>query len=1103
MKRDQGPSQFTQADLPFDAGPPKESGSLADADVRRQAREALDRSQLVEASAGTGKTTTLVDRILSLVLTGGVPLPEIAAMTFTEKAAGEIKQRIGNAIEKNLSKAPDSEVLLAARRDLPRAEVGTIHSFAARLIRERPVEAGVDIDFRAPDEAVAGELLDETFDEWVDLEARDESSPLVSLLRAGSPLSDVKRLARELFVQRLVLESASVPRDALGDLRAELVDLAAEFEQILFETPSEHLSSSRAKKITQIRKELRQALEADPAALCSFWRPTLDFSGAGAKIWSAETDARVERARSRLRKLVDRMATFPFEPVLLGLVDRLRESLFVKIEEAKRRRAFLDFDDLLLYARNLLRSSPAAREHFRLRWKAIVVDEFQDTDPVQAEIVFRLAAGEPQDETSWKHLRPRPGALFLVGDPKQSIYRFRRADVETFREARDRFDEKDRLTLAANFRSTPEVLNFVNAVGERLLVDAPATPWEIGYSGLAAGKEHECPRPKPVLLLPPEPPEGEPDVEDEAQSELEARAVARFLLSRRGRDFERFSDVAVLVTRNNRVTKFHEVFRVFGIPAALEGGQEFFRREENAAIVAALRAVDDPSDAISLVATLKSFLFGIADTKLLDAKECGVRFDVREPLPPGSPLAEPFALLLELHRARHERPLRETLLHLLTSRSAFLCLQAGAVPNPIQGVANAERFLLVARQLDAEGLSFKKAVARLTSLLSAEKPEPRAFAEGEDAVRLMTLYAAKGLQFRVVVVADMGLKELERSDRIESFVLDRPDGEWGATLRLGGSTIRTPGYSRILEGDRKRQKAEAKRSLYVALTRAERLLVLSCFRNLKRKKDGSVSDDIHKTALSGIAWAIPRCCELGELDPSLSGVVEVVEGDVSAPPETSTRPLAVLRPAPELDEELAHVHAIRDLARATSARRLRRAGERSEETPSLEDVPRLERESAPASRALRIGVAVHGLMERMLDPASPRTDEAAALRVAGADLDDAERAEALRLARRLLEDPIVTRAHEARRRFVELPILYREPATATLVEGKIDLLFEEDDGWVVVDWKTDRVDSPADLAAHTEAYREQLAAYEAGLRAALGPDARIRESRLVFARAKA
>ncbi len=1083
--------------------------TLPDAADRARAETEASSSFLVEAGAGTGKTRTLIRRILTLVLERDVPLGRIAAMTFTEKAAGELKTRLREQLDEVLAggAAPErTKRALRARFDLEAAEISTIHSFCSRLLRERPVEAGVDPDFAAGDELLAADLADETFAGWFDREVRRGDGPVADALRAGADPAAIRDLSTELYGARLILDRAKLPMDANEEARETLDAAIAAFEEAQGSLSSRKPGAEQAGQLLQFLDRLRDVRKALVAGAVPLPLPESIRLTTG---WPVEARERIKAARLVLKPLEDLLPALPLVPKLTALVEEMRRSFFPEIEAAKRKRGVLDFDDLLLRARDLLRDSRAAREHFRGRFDTLVVDEFQDTDPVQAEIVMRLAAPPAPQSDDWTVLTPEPGRIFLVGDPKQSIYRFRRADVETYGEARERVARL--LRLSTNFRSAGPLLEFVNAVGPALL-PAPvgSPPWMVPYSDLSAGPGTK-PGPSPgVLFLAPPPPEPategaasgeeakEDAEEDEGQlrvHEQEARAVANLLLSRFAGGDRPWSRIAVLVPRHSAIDFLQTAFREAGIPFVLEGGKSFYRREEVAAVIAALSAIDDPGDAVSVVAAFKSVLFSASDLELLEAAESGLRFDDLPAFPEGSPLRTAASLLLRLHDRRHDRPLAETLLDLLLSTQALAAAENEAVVNPLQAAANLERLLVLARDLDREGLSFREAVARLRRRTEEDGPEPAARAEEDDAVRLMTLHKAKGLEFPVVVLADLGLKEQKRRGPRASVVCEKAGGRFGVRLRFGAVRVGTARLSEVEKGDEMRQEAETRRLLYVGLTRAKERLVVSWFRRRVLLKSGDLSDGLPKSYLAPLA-------RFEKPSPDLAALVEVVPADLSVPRARKKRPSAA--PAVDVSGEMATAESRLERARGTASRALRRAGEKDAALAfTHEDAEPADRDDAP-DRARRIGVAVHAAMESLLARAArpdALTAEAAVASACEALFED-ERREVAALVEDLLGSAVVSRAFASPRRFVELPLLYIDVDLPgkPLVEGKIDLLFDESDGWQIVDWKTDRIATPADRLAREELYAPQLHAYELGLRKLLGPEAVVKKGLLVFAR---
>ena len=1084
---------------------------IPDQAERDLAIQGYERHQIVEASAGTGKTTTLISRILEAVKTGDALLSQIAAMTFTEKAAAEMKVRLREALDDaiaNEGRAEFRPALLKARASVESAEISTIHSFCAGLLREQPVAAGVDPDFGATDSSLAKGLLSEEFPAWLNRQAADPASAAARAIRAGAHPARILELALELLGERALLDGTALPTDALGEARQEIDALIELFEEALDSVAPPAREDKKTLQVISGLADLRAVRALDlPAAAA--WTPStkFDFRSGSRKAHDEEVLALLNACKDGFRELTGRLRDLPKEAILAELVVSLQGDLLAWVEEEKRRAGLLDFDDLLLRARDLLRSHEAMRTYFRDRYRTFVVDEFQDTDPVQAEIVLRLAAGEPQDGDAWKEAELTGSPLCLVGDPKQSIYRFRRADVETYRRARERYDEEARIPLRTNFRSDARILEYVNALLEPVMVEDPEAPWEIGYAPLEPNPNRPLSTvERPVVHLLPPPPgelaalEGPAPVDEEddgqereespALAQQEARAVANYLRGLHGAfPCERWSDVAVIVHRNDAIDRLQEALSEAGIPAILEGGRSFYKREETAAVAAALRAIDDPGDGVAVVATLKSFLFGLSDVDLLEAGP----FEEWDRVPPASSVGQALGLLRELHARRHRRPCHETLADLLARRLAFCSVAGGAVVNEVQGAANLERLLALARDLERERPTFREAVDRLALRAESDEGEPRAWAEDHDAVRLITIHKAKGLEFNVVVLADLGLKTRSRSP---SLFHDRADGEFGVSLRFGDRAVKTPGATRLLGAYESRSLAEQKRFLYVALTRAKEMLVVSWFRPFTSGKKG-ITDQIGKTLLGPIA-------PFERPDAPLDRFVELLAADVRPPARPAEAETDGDEECRDVETAVEAARFLLERARDGAARDLRRAGEKPSEGFRLsrpEDLPPPERDDERQGRAVRVGIAVHEAMERLLSSDGP-LPLGGAIEAASSALAPDERVEAERLARKLAVLPIVARALSARRRFVELPILFRdgEGDGAPLVEGKIDLLFEEPEGYVVVDWKTDRIGEPGIRTLREKLYAPQLEAYARGLGVLLGPAARVKETLLVFAR---
>jgi ATP-dependent exoDNAse (exonuclease V) beta subunit len=450
---------------------------FADAEDRRRIQEEFDDTLFVEAAAGTGKTTALVGRIVALLRAGVGSLDRVVAVTFTEKAAGEMKLRLRSEIEKARPKATPKERnrLNRALEELELARIGTIHSFCGDLLHERPIEAGIDPLFEVAAEDEARALADEAFDSWFETMLADPpegvrrmlrrrsggNSPREQLRTAMQALRDHRDFPtpwrRQTFDRDRAIDVLMTELSALGELAAKS------------SWPDDYLARNLAEisrfveeeaRLTTVRGRDYDGLEADLRGVARRWKwhwkgsPRTRFGG----VSRDEVLARRDQAKASLDAFI-RASDADLAPLLHAAL----QTPIGAYEVLKTKSGRLDFLDLLIKARDLVRSNAAVRHELQHRYSHFFVDEFQDTDPLQAEILMLLAADD-SNETNWRTVRPIPGKLFLVGDPKQAIYRFRRADVALYEEVKERLRRlgAEMLQLTTSFRAPPSIQSFVN-----------------------------------------------------------------------------------------------------------------------------------------------------------------------------------------------------------------------------------------------------------------------------------------------------------------------------------------------------------------------------------------------------------------------------------------------------------------------------------------------------------------------------------------------------------------------------------------------------------------------------------------------------------------
>jgi ATP-dependent exoDNAse (exonuclease V) beta subunit len=843
---------------------------LEDDKDRTRLRDDLAHSYIVEAAAGTGKTTELVARIVNVLKSNRATIDDIVAVTFTEKAAGELKLRLREDLETAREGATGEE---RARLDqalayLEEARVSTIHGFCADLLRERPVEARVDPQFQVLTDEQASRMYDVAFEAWLQDQLREPGEGVRRSLRRSARRSFGTEIDEDGPVERLRRAGRSLLdwRDHSAQWRRDAFDRGGEISRIVEQVLA---FADLASNPSWDRDPLY--VDAMPARTCAaairgglvplddldgleallidlhhnrqFAKP---HKGGGAGYSRRQTRAAVWDARQRLFETLGDFERRANADLAAALHIDLQASLD-RYQALKAAEGALDFVDLLLEARTLLRDDAEVRRTFRTRLTHLFIDEFQDTDPLQAEILI-LLSGDPDKDTvspvRWEDVHPRPGALFIVGDPKQSIYRFRRADVGTYQKVCEWLEQRGarRAELTTSFRATPALQRLVNAAFEPLMT-GDAVTLQPNYVRLTPSRK-DVDQPS-IVALPVPRPYGSRNVTRTAIEDSLPDAVGAFLhwlfresgwtVTERSRvtgEPERLEicprHVCLLFRRftsfNQDVTRpYVQAMEARDIPHLLVGGKSFHDREEVETVRAALTAVEWPDDELSVFAALRGALFAIGDDLLLEYRHHFRRFhpyQVPEHLTARLALVgDALTLLRTLHQRRNRRPVADTLSDLLAETRGHVAFALR--PGGEQALANVLHVADLARRYEAEGgLSFRGFVETLSEAARrSEAPEAPILEDGSDGVRLMTVHKAKGLEFPVVVLVDITCK-LSR-DTADRYL--NPDRNLCA-LRLAGWAPVDLLDHEPLEVDR--DKHEGNRLAYVAATRARDLLVV-------------------------------------------------------------------------------------------------------------------------------------------------------------------------------------------------------------------------------------------------------------------------------------
>ncbi|HOW28184.1 MAG TPA: UvrD-helicase domain-containing protein [Elusimicrobiota bacterium] len=843
-----------------------------DADSRERARFLLTRNVVVEAGAGTGKTTLLTDRILSLLLAGGdggpgIEITRLAAVTFTEKAAGEIKLRLSNRLadmlsvlrgrslpEKRRREAEEwlrelkshygkqflrmESVSEAALQNLDRAQIGTIHHFASHLLKLFPVEAGVSPRFEVDDGPVFDDIFEEEWARWLDQEL-SLNAPRRNLwleILDIVPLDDLEGMAR-------VLAREGARQGELGMTSGMIAALEA-FAERFRRIPAGKPVPARGSRILESFEEVSAHLDRTIGSVGRPVRVSEEFSAArfAKKAWPGNWERSTEE-EDYLRgvRLADQMSAEAETVVrkavslLLPIADHVREKY--------GRLGYLDYDGLLTKARALVRDRVDVRQELKERFKALVIDEFQDTDPVQGEIL--LFIGEQADSRArrWQDIRIQPGKLCVVGDPKQSIYRFRGADLRAYEQfvglLRDHGAEK--CILQTNFRSHSGLLDPINAIFKNIMAEKkelqpayhaihPKDPGQTVPAGLSA-----------ELVLVRDPSGPHQRITSESARRAEARWMARWIRAHclpvspdaselpLGR--YRYRDVAVLLRTTTPLGIYLEAFKEHDIPYAVESDRYFYQTQEIVDFLNLLRVLDDPSDEISLVGLWRSPLVLLTDADVTALCRSGAVSYEKDPparvtlSSPGKSRLREFNRMMRRLRADVGRVSLDKLVASVLNDS-FLIEQCATAYHREQTVSN----LLKLARLALESCQ-NRAFTLKEFIQSALQSSKGALDEGEspladehlDAVRILTIHKAKGLEFPVVMLPNLSGGSGGRG-RKRISIADWSRGTVG--LRLPKANVADMAMALMEEEEAERQRHELTRLFYVAMTRAREHLVL-------------------------------------------------------------------------------------------------------------------------------------------------------------------------------------------------------------------------------------------------------------------------------------
>ena len=1021
----------------------------------REQRAAIEAPGVVfvSAGAGTGKTTVLVERYVRAVCERGLDIESILVITYTERAAGELWSRI---------RARLAEL---GRHDLARgldgAWISTIHGFCHRLLKAHPFAAGIDPRFRVLDESQARVIQSEAFQQALSEYCAGRDAERLRVLSTYG----ARGLRRIVTSAYETLRSAGRPLELALPGESTLAERVRELREAASCLLGDLGAAEPAREVVERLVEL---LEPTPPS-----EQLLDLGGYSARGRERERFETYEEARRNVeRAALDELARRDRD-----LLQELLSAFAGTYRAAKDRESALDFDDLQLYARDLLRDHDEVRERERWRLRSIMVDEFQDTNRLQCELIDLLADDE----------------LFFVGDEFQSIYRFRHADVEVFRERRDQTGGV--LALTENYRSRPEVLDVINHL------------FSADFGGsfhplTAAGRFPDPAFGAAVELL-------VTDKQSYKDSgvhwrKAEARHVARRVCELVDAGEASPGEIVLLFAAGTDARLYEEELRQVGLPTFRATGRDYYSRQQVVDLLAYLRLLQNRYDDEALVNVLASPFVGVSNDALVLLRRAAGRrplfTGLERSLPEG--LDERDARLFQAFRQRYDRLVE----HAERTSLERLCeqivvehdydLAVLAQPDGRRRYANLRKLARLARSYedlrgrDSEG--FVRFVREQDSV-GASELEAVAEEEDTDVIRLLTIHAAKGLEFKVVVVADAGRDTLRGWG---DEVLCLPDGRLGFKVAhpSTGKRIASTVYDEVKQAEDESERAERRRLYYVAMTRAVDRLIVS----------GSIDPARAGESETPIGWVLERLGpqeleqaeDLVEIDRDGARLLLRLDRFAPAPAastEAEQRPTEQLAlftpgepmpvrldvpPLPELEAVPAPpAHRIRRLSYSALAL-FERCSYRfyAERIAGVRPAPMRSGTGEGGLAATELGDAVHALLEDvdLRDPRVPDDLEARVrARYAQTTTDEIERIGALVVA--YCESELAARVASLPDAAAERPFAFEHDDV--LFHGRLDVLHLAGRSALVVDYKTNALGERSPEEVVDEDYRLQRLVY--------------------------
>lgn len=1052
-----------------------------DQDARDAAVKNIDQTTFIAAGAGGGKSTTLVLRLIERLLDQKSPidLSNIAAITFTERAGNELRERVRAKLIEMNELQPNTK-LQQALDDLDSATIGTIHSFAKQILSRYPIESGLPLEFSILDDSGSKRMVEELSREVLDSFIKEYvPTDELAAFKKDLSINQLQNVVKEVYKQQHRLDDLHFqevefedPRKAIESLSKSVSDCMDfdEFDKSL-------LTPGYFKKVEEGFNEFFALIDAGDFSIESVHA----FQVAYKKIMAPD-QKRPQNAQlsSKLKeKLDENFFTF----LLFSLRNEavVRQALShswtaVKQNLSKRVSAgLITFDELLLLVVRLLKTHPEIRRNVHDQYKLVIIDEFQDTDPLQWEFSL-LITSDPESE----HIEPVPGALVLVGDAQQSIYSFRGADLSTFEsamtEVESKFKNTQSLRFKVNFRSTDSILNWVNACFDVLNLGIP-------FSSLEASPRNSIGSafgPSVHVLR-------DPDGGD-LNYALEAKAVASSIRSaveskwrvRSGkdacdgsRDIE-FGDIALLLPTRTILGQILTALEDYKIPYRSNDASIVYERPIVKGLISALKVISGFGVPLDLWFTLKSPLFGCTDSDLLLYKQAGGKWSIYltdESAVASNIVTDALNVLGQIAK-RNANPQPSQVFHDLIStcsiHATYHQILRGAFE--LDCVDMVVQHALKWEQSGGTGLVDYSNWLQETLDDNSRERLPEINDEDDSAVRISTVHAVKGLEFPAVVLAGLGVNR-----NLGTPMLSFDEGKLEFCFN---AQMMSHGYgSKLLAREIEKKDQENLRVLYVAVTRAKDHLVIS---GARRVSSTGAENDWGALIKDGIKQTLER-----NLAESLTDFLEPGQTEWFEVAQTTSVESSWLT-----DLEVGRKNSLKKFVKspsylyASEQNLTPRVSVVDEE--SAVGIPKFDEDSLAGGDVAKLGTAFHEIMEAVVLHRVDNNPKVLADKIheSLAQLDFLEHEERLsKMVSSAISSEYIQRAFKAPNVWPELSMFASSgEIDAVITEGFADLVFQDDRGLVLLDYKTN-IELTQEKIAN---YKLQLEAYAAIITEATG-----------------